>query len=377
MIEQKDIEEIKSRDFLKDVNHYKRFDNIKTNYRFGKRVENPFLTIIIPVYDHPIELMKRALNSALNQKYNYQIQILVIDDYAQRTEMSEFELYIKYLNDERVIYYKNERNLGVFGNWNRGIELSESEWITILHTDDFFRDNFLQTMKNIIDMHPEIDQLACNYKLINLSENNTNIANEFKGYVGKAKVYKVSYLNYMYEMFTSVKGSLYKRSTLINIGGFRSQGDGIGLDDYPLMLRYAYKYNTYLLDEVMYVDSWGYNDSMNTKHWYPELIENYYLWKYFANKEHGLLKKALMTKAKYLLSIRAHEFNDGTSWVGIPVPIDFEELKSCCEIDNYRVNPLYNKLITWYIKIVFKLRKGRKNSFEVQVKDSDTNYILI
>ena len=376
MINNKDIEEIRNRDFLKDANHFRRFDAIETKYLFGNRISNPFLTVIIPIYDHPFKLMRRALESVLFQKYDYNVQILIIDDYAQRSEPSEFEKYVKSIDDYRIVYYKNVANLGVFGNWNRGIELAESEWVTILHTDDFYRENYLQTMKNIIDMHPEIDQLACNYKLINLLDSTTNISDEFRGFCGKANVFKVSYLDYMYQMFTSVKGSMYKRKTLIDIGGFRSQGDGLGLDDYPLMLRYAYKYNTYLLDEVMYIDSWGYNDSMYTKHWYPELIENYYMWLYFANKEHGFLRKILKIKAKYLLSIRAKQFSEGTSWVGIPVDIDFDELKKICNIEDYHVNKTLNRILSIIIRVIFKIRKGHIDRFNISIATNKSDHVI-
>ena len=40
--------------------------------------------------------------------------------------------------------------------------------------------------------------------------------------------------------------------------------------------------NTYLLEDELYLNSWAHNDSLNTKHWYPELVENYYMWLYFS-----------------------------------------------------------------------------------------------
>lgn len=367
MINNEDIEEIKSRDFLENKNYYRKYDEIETKYIFGKRVRNPFLTIIMPVYDHPYNLMKRAIDSVLYQTCDYSYQVLIVDDFADRKIPSEFEKYVKSINDDRIIYYKNEKNLGVFANWNRGIELAESEWVTILHTDDFYKDNFLQTMKDIVIKNPKIDQLACNYKLINLLKDNHDISTEFAGNIGEAKIIKVSYLDYMYEMYTSVKGSFYKKKSLLEVGGFRSQGDGLGLDDYPLMLRYAYYFNTYLLDMVMYVDSWGYNDSLNTKHWYPELIENYYLWMYFAKKEKMLVKWILEEKAKMLLSIRAKEFSNGTSWVGVPVEIDFKELKDICNIKNFRVNKLYYKVISFLSKLVIKVKIRHRDTYFVNV----------
>lgn len=237
MIDINDLNEVKTRDFLEIKSQYRKWDSIKTECLFGNRVGDALLTIIIPVYDHPFELMKRAVNSVLYQRCDYSYQILIIDDFAGRKEESNFEKYIRELDDNRIIYYKNEKNIGVFGNWNRGIELAKSKWVTILHTDDFYKSNYLQAMKSIVDKHPEIDQLACKYKLVNLADKTLNFNEEYQSNSGTAKVYKVSYLDYLYEMYTSVKGAWFKRDALIEIGGFRSQGDGLGLDDYPLMLK--------------------------------------------------------------------------------------------------------------------------------------------
>ena len=81
MISDKDLKEVKERDFLKNYNHYDDLENIETKLIFGSHYEEDvFLTIILPVYDHPEEFIKRALDSALMQKCDYKYQIIVIDD---------------------------------------------------------------------------------------------------------------------------------------------------------------------------------------------------------------------------------------------------------------------------------------------------------
>lgn len=376
MISKKDLNEIRNRDFLKNKNHFRDFDDIKTNYLFGYKVENAFLTVIVPYYDHPIEFAKRALNSVLNQYCDYEIQILVIDEKANNQSSNSFLDYVRYLNDPRIICYQNEHSLGVFANWNRAIELSDSKWITILHTDDFYKDNYLQNMKKILDENPQIDQLACNYKMLNFLKDKIDVEKEFQGRCSNSTVRKVHYTEYFYDMVTSVKGSVYKKDKLIELGGFRNQGDGIGLDDYPLMLRFAYYYNTYLLEEVLYLDSWGYNDSLNLKHWYPELVENYYMWLYFAKKETGWIQKLYLNRAKYLLGYRAVQYNDGTSWIGVPVPIDFNQLAIDCQLNNVNVNIVRKKINGICIKIVQVIKKRGMIKYSVNITAFKGKYKL-
>lgn len=345
MIKQEDLYEVRKRDFLKKIDHFHDLDEIETKRIFGAHYDKEvFLTIILPVYDHPEEFIKRALDSALDQKCNFVYQIIVIDDYAREKGQTVTEKYVRKLNDPRVIYYKNMKNMGVFGNWNRAITLARSEWVSFLHSDDMLKDNYLQNMYDIVMKHPKIDQLACNYKKLDFLHGEVDIKKEMHGQPGEKMLRKVKYTEYLYEMTTSVKGSFYKRDKLLEIGGFRSQGDGIGLDDYPLMMRFAYYYNTYLLEENLYLNSWAHNDSLNTKHWYPELVENYYMWLYFANKEKGLKKKLYLKKAKYLLLERAKIYKSGRSWVGVPIDIDYDELKHDCELDNLRINRIWEAI---------------------------------
>lgn len=368
MISEKDLLEVRQRDFLKNVNHYEDFNHIETELILGDEQTEPvFLTIILPVYDHPWEFIQRAIRSVLEQSCTYSYRLLVIDNFAGENA-TETEEYLKQLKDARVLYYKNKENMGVFGNWNRAISLSHSEWITFLHSDDFHKENYLQNMCDIVTGHPEIDQLACHYKKLDFLNETIDVAKEYIGQEGSRIVRKVNACEYLYEMKTSVKGAFYKREKLIEMGGFRSQGDGIGLDDWPLMLRFAYYYNTYLLEDVLYLNSWAHNDSLNTRHWYPELVENYYMWLYFADRENRFLKLIYRKAAKCLLLERARIYKSGKSWVGVPIQIDYEQLQKDCELDSLRINRLWEVLSFCLVGLVGFARKHPYRKFRVQIR---------
>lgn len=339
------IEEVKTRDFFKNVNHFRDFDDIKSNLVLGNESsDDVFLTIIIPVYDHPIRFISRAIESALNQDDpGIDYKVLIIDDYASDDKDNGVEGYLREHPDDKIIYYKNEKNLGVFGNWNRGIELSKSQWVTLLHSDDFYKPNFLKNMIRIIKENQNIDQLACKYEMLDYTSGVVNESDAMKPAEGRVVLRKIDYREYMYNMFTSVKGSIYRKDTLIDIGGFRSQDIALGLDDYSLMMRYAYQYNTYYLDTVLYVDSWGFNDSLNLKHWYPQLIADFFMWKDIERKRSPLIRWAYKLKDVKVLVKRAIAYSDGTSYIKKKVPIDFEELYRICGLKsgNYKTITIF------------------------------------
>ena len=364
------INEIKNRDFFKNVDHFHDHDEIQTDLILGTPSKKPdYLTIIIPVYDHPLNFIIRAINSALNQEgTSVSYKVLIIEDYAFPDKDNGVE---KYLNDnpnDKILYYKNRKNLGVFGNWNRGIQLANSEWVTLLHSDDFYKANFLKNMLPIILNDSSIDQLACKYELLDYTKDNVDESSLQIEPKGNTTLRKVDYREYMYEMFTSVKGSIYKKKTLLDIGGFRSQDVALGLDDYSLMMRYAYYYNTFYLDAVLYVDSWGFNDSLNTKHWYPQLIADYYMWKSIEKKRSGLIRYAYEQKDKYFLITRAREFADGTSYIKKKIPIDFEELYKVCDITSEEVNTLPIIIGKGLVKIDQFIIKNSQKKKRIELK---------
>ena len=48
-----------------------------------------------------------------------------------------------------MINYRNEINIGQYGNWNRVVELCRSPWYCSLHDDDTMKETYLEEMMNI------------------------------------------------------------------------------------------------------------------------------------------------------------------------------------------------------------------------------------
>jgi glycosyltransferase involved in cell wall biosynthesis len=56
--------------------------------------------------------------------------------------------------DTRVRYHRNERNLGMPGNLNKGIEESRGEFIAVCHDHDLYQPTFIETMAKTLCRHP-------------------------------------------------------------------------------------------------------------------------------------------------------------------------------------------------------------------------------
>jgi glycosyltransferase involved in cell wall biosynthesis len=93
-------------------------------------MKTPTISVIIPTYNRE-KLIIKALESVLNQTYT-DFEILVIDDAS--TDNTESE--IKKLNNDKIIYYKLDKNGGQCIARNFGIKRANGKFIAFLDSDD-------------------------------------------------------------------------------------------------------------------------------------------------------------------------------------------------------------------------------------------------
>lgn len=107
------------------------------------------ITIVVLTYKRAHTLVK-ALESAVNQKYEKKYAIVVLDDYGAGDNETE-TLVNQYINKyDNISYFRNKENLGQYAAWNRAVELSPTQWFCLLHDDDYLEEDYLSTMENAI-----------------------------------------------------------------------------------------------------------------------------------------------------------------------------------------------------------------------------------
>jgi glycosyltransferase involved in cell wall biosynthesis len=101
----------------------------------------PLLSVIIPTYNCGLNILKEAIDSVLNQFGFNNFELIIVDNNPELN--CDTHKFICQYSDKRIKYYKNSKNIGMYGNWNRGIELSASEWLIFLHDDDIMSPYFM------------------------------------------------------------------------------------------------------------------------------------------------------------------------------------------------------------------------------------------
>jgi len=103
------------------------------------RKEN-FISIIMSVYNTEFSLIKRAIDSVLNQDFQ-NFELIVIDDGCLLGNQNALNNYcIKYQNK---ITYLRHANCGQSESTNKGILISNGNFITFIDSDDEYKANHL------------------------------------------------------------------------------------------------------------------------------------------------------------------------------------------------------------------------------------------
>ncbi|NEQ42101.1 MAG: glycosyltransferase family 2 protein [Leptolyngbya sp. SIOISBB] len=134
-------------------------------------------SIVITTYNR-LPLLKRAINSALNQ--TVPCEVVVVDDASD----DGTEAYVRSLGDQ-VTYHRNERNLNHAGSVNAGVNVATGEWIKFLDDDDYLAKNCIEQMTAAISQHPEA--VLCSCRIVEVDEQEVELRR--RGSIGPSDVF--------------------------------------------------------------------------------------------------------------------------------------------------------------------------------------------
>lgn len=262
--------------FFKKKNNFKRYEAIQSRLLIpSKRREKPLISIVIPTYKK-LDMFKITLDSALNQKGDKNYEIVVVNDDPDDTSLKE---YIESIGADNLQYYRNERNLGLFGNWNRCFELASGEWIAILNDDDYLYDFYIEDVTKIIKKYKEIQYLYIGHDIAKIqtpekarmafSQLNKKASTNRKRDRGLLEVIEKGILlskitvmdHFMEQVYTHPVGALIRRDKMLDLGGYNE--DFYPSSDWILNVNFTMNYNMFYYNRPLGCRSEGINLSSN------------------------------------------------------------------------------------------------------------------
>jgi glycosyltransferase involved in cell wall biosynthesis len=114
----------------------------------------PAVSVCIPTYNYA-RFLPQAIDSVLAQTYP-DFELIVSDNASTDDTPSVLATY----DDTRMRVSRNERNLGLFGNFNRCLELASGELVKFVCADDWLHPTYLEKAVPVLERHPEVGLLS-------------------------------------------------------------------------------------------------------------------------------------------------------------------------------------------------------------------------
>lgn len=139
------------REMAKSWTWPKAVEKVASVYQLAMEVEQPTVSVVIPVYNKELHEVERAIDSCLRNRLKPK-QIIVVND-GSKPELSEKYYNLSGMGAQdyypvEVIYQDNQ---GVAHARNNGIALTDSRYICCLDADDWLEPTFLETCINALE----------------------------------------------------------------------------------------------------------------------------------------------------------------------------------------------------------------------------------
>ena len=181
----------------------------------------PKVSVVMPAYNAEAYI-GAAMESILNQSFG-DFEFLILNDCST----DGTEAIIKSYDDPRIVYLKNEKNLGVAATLNKGLAAAQGEYIARMDADDFSLPQRFEKQVAYLDAHPEVTVLGTQVQFFSDRGDGEPFC-----YLGSPAQLKIDLLFASAIAHPSV---MLRRQVILDMGGYDRQFEG--LEDYELWCR--------------------------------------------------------------------------------------------------------------------------------------------
>lgn len=195
------------------------------------------VSIIVPCYNQA-HFLDEALQSVLNQSYNYWECIIVNDGSPDNTEAKAKE----WCDRDKRFKYLYKENGGLSSARNAGIDISEGEYILPLDSDDILHEEFLIKLVPVLQNDSSLAIVSC-YSAF-FKGDISNIVHQLKPKGNSGK-----YLLYVNQLSAT---SLYRKTCWKSVGGYDESMKN-GFEDWEFWIAITKSGWTYkIVDEFLF-----------------------------------------------------------------------------------------------------------------------------
>lgn len=190
----------------------------------------PKVSVILPVYNGEL-FIRDAINSIISQTY-INFELIIINDASTDKTAQIINSFV----DDRIKVITNEYNLGISLTLNRAIENSNGELIARMDADDMADTNRLKKQVDFFMKNSGYSLLAtCIEPFSDTSIGNDERLKELETWYNSSCTDKEIRESLYIGNCLNHPSVMYKKSHIIQVGGYRNQYDYA--EDYDLFLR--------------------------------------------------------------------------------------------------------------------------------------------
>lgn len=252
-------------------------------------IDKGLVSIVMPSYNTGAYISD-SIKSVLSQTYLFWELIIVDDCSTDNTD----EIVASFLNDNRIKYFKNEKNSGAAISRNRALQEAKGKWIAFLDSDDLWEPNKLE--RQIAFMETNGYKFTCTDYKIQLNGNWLPFI-----YTSPNKITERKMKNYCYFSTITV---MYDREYvgLIQIENVKKN------NDYAMWLKVIKKTSCYRLPECLsfYIKHEGSISSGNKM----KLIKHHYIMWRVAEKKNPVSAFILTIRNLFFGTIKKIKYRE-------------------------------------------------------------------
>lgn len=183
----------------------------------------PLISVLMPAYNCEAYVLE-AVSSMLSQSFA-DFELLVIDDGSTDSTSK----LLGAVHDPRLRLVSNERNIGLIGTLNRGLELAKGRYIARMDADDISAPGRLEKQVLYLEEHPDVHVLG---SMVNLINEQGTVFGAISGYPTDPEAIHQYLLRECCLIHPSV---IFRKDTVKTAGGYSA--DARHAEDYDLWLR--------------------------------------------------------------------------------------------------------------------------------------------
>ena len=256
---------------------YQEWGSTKQNYDVMNQIELPdelrepkeWVSVLIPSHNTKAAYIKECLDSMKSQIGNFGMEIIWINDGSDELNTKLLEAQLKRFEQTsrfcKLVYKKNEQNMGVCKSLHDGLSLSSHEMIIRMDSDDIMVPERIQKQIQFMKEHPETPCCGSNIQFFNTSGLGQSTNHP------KILTWE-EYKRLKSQWFMNHPTLCFRKSAVLNVGNYDIESN-TPFEDFELELRLLKRYGIlYNIPDVLlyyriHEGQVTFNGKTNTPHW--------------------------------------------------------------------------------------------------------------